>query len=138
MHIVLAANAEADQPWVADSTAQFAKAAGASVAVLSVDEVELERLAPAPRSVYLERAEHAATAAVERLAAAGVTATRTVRSGAALESILEFADEQRADAVVVGSSTRAALASRLLGSVPQALIARSRRPVVIVPNPDKS
>ena len=135
MHLVLAANAAADQPWVADATADFARKVEATVAVVSVDEVELERLAPAPRSTYVERAEHAATAAVERLAAAGVQASRTVLSGGALERILDFADAEQADVVVVGSSTRTPLASRLLGSVPLQLIARSPRPVLVVPHP---
>jgi len=135
MHLVLAANAEADQPWVADATALFARKAGATVAVVSVDEVELERLSPSPRSIFVERAEAAAAGAVERLAAAGVEASSTVLSGGALHRIMEFADAQDADLVVVGASTRPPLASRLLGSVPLALIAASSRPVLVVPNP---
>ena len=135
MHLVLAANAEADQPWVADATALFANKAAATVAVVSVDEVELERLSPSPRSIFVERAEAAAAGAVERLAAAGVEASSTVLSGGALHRIMEFADAQDADLVVVGASTRPPLASRLLGSVPLALIAASSRPVLVVPNP---
>src|SRR5688500_14430354 len=49
MHIVLAANPQADQPWVADAAAALVKQTGATIAVVSVDEVELERFAPAPR-----------------------------------------------------------------------------------------
>lgn len=135
MHIVLAANAEADQPWVADTTAALAKQTGASVAVVSVDELETQALAPMPRSVYVERAEHAARTAAERLAAAGVDVTHAVRSGAALGAILDFAEEQRADLVVVGSSTRRGISERLLGSVPLALIEKSPRPVLVVTQP---
>lgn len=135
MHIVLAANAQADQPWVADATGVFASRTGATVAVLSVDELELERYAAAPRSVYLEQAEEAATAAVERLALHGVAATRTVLSGGALDRILEFADSQAADVVVVGASTRKAVTRRLLGSVPISLVEHSPRPVLVVPTP---
>ncbi|HLL69363.1 MAG TPA: universal stress protein [Micromonosporaceae bacterium] len=135
MHIVLAANPEADQPWVADATARLAKQTGASVAVVAVDELELERLAPVPRSVYLERAERAATAAVDRLADLGITATRTVLSGRALDRIIEFAESQKADLVIVGSSTRPAMAERLLGSVPLALIHQSPRPVLVITHP---
>jgi len=138
MHLVLAANAEADQPWVADAAALFAKKAGATVSVVSVDEVELERLSPSPRSIFLERAEAAAAHAVERLAAAGVEASPTVLSGGALHRILEFAQEQDADLIVVGASTRPPLASRLLGSVPLALIAASPLPVLVVPNPPQA
>lgn len=138
MHIVVAANPEADQPWVADAAAKLAKQTDASVAVVSVDEVELERLAPLPRGVYVERADRAASAAVERLAAAGVTATKTVLSGRALDRIIEFAREQEADLIMVGSSTRPAVAERLLGSVPLALIHKARRPVLVISNPDES
>lgn len=135
MHIVLAANPEADQPWVADAVAALATQTGASVAVVSVDEMELERLAAVPRDVFQAQAQRAATAAVDRLAAAGVTATRTVLSGRPLERILQFAEEQQADLIVVGSSTRPALAARLLGSVPLALVEKSPRPVMVVAHP---
>ncbi|OJF11668.1 universal stress protein [Couchioplanes caeruleus] len=135
MRIVLAANPEADQPWVADAAADLARQTGGTVAVVAVDEVELERLAAAPRSVFTARAEQAAAAAAERLAAAGVEASRTVLSGRALERILEFAEEQGADLIVVGSSTRPAVTQRLLGSVPLDLIKRSPRPVVVVTHP---
>jgi nucleotide-binding universal stress UspA family protein len=135
MHIVLAANPEADQPWVADAVAALAQQTGATVAVVSVDELELERYAAVPRDVFAEQAELAATAAVERLAGHGVTATRSVLSGRAVDSILHFAQEQQADLIVVGGSTRPALAARLLGSVPIALMEKSPRPVMIITNP---
>lgn len=138
MHIVLAANAEADQPWVADTTAEIAKQTGASVAVLSVDEVETEHLAPAPRSMYVELAERAASLAVERLDSAGISATKTVLSGAALERIKGFAQQEKADLVVVGSSTRTPVTERLLGSVPLSLIKESPVPVVVVTNPGRA
>jgi nucleotide-binding universal stress UspA family protein len=137
MHIVLAANPEADQPWVADAVIDLAKQTGASVAVVAVDEVELERLASVPRAVYAERAEQAATAAVERLTGAGITATRTVLPGRPLQRILEFADAEQADLIVVGSSAKPAVAQRLLGSVPLALIKKSERPVLVVTHPHR-
>ncbi len=65
-----------------------------------------------------------------------MTATRTVLSGRALDRILEFAETQMADLVVVGTSTRPAVARRLLGSVPRALVEQSPRPVLVVPRPD--
>lgn len=135
MHIVLAANPEADQPWVADAVAALAQQTGATVAVVSVDELELERLAAVPREVFLAQAERAATAAVERLSTHGVTSTRAVLSGRAVDRILDFAQEQQADLIVVGGSTRPALAARLLGSVPITLMEKSPRPVMIITHP---
>lgn len=135
MHLVLAANAEVDQPWVAEATARFALQAGASVSVVSVDEVELERLAAAPRSVSLARAERASAAAVERLTAAGVSATGAVLSGPARDRVLDFAQEQQADVIVVGASGRPELTTRLLGSVALALVSRSTLPVLVINAP---
>ena len=133
--IPLAANAEADQPWVTEATAQLARETGARVAVLSVDELETERLATLPRSEYVRRAEEAASAAVERLRGAGIEATAEVRSGSALDQILSYAEEQEVDLIVLGSSTRGRLATAILGSVPISVIQRSQRPVLIVTEP---
>ena len=130
--IVLAANPEEDQPWVTETAAQLAHETDAAVAVVSIDEVETEHLSPVPRSESLKRADAAATAAVERLEAAGVRASKHVRTGPALEGILEFADEQDADLIVLGPSVRSRLAQRVLGTVHLGLIQRSRRPVVVV------
>jgi len=135
MHLVLALNAEQLQDWVVDATARFATQTGASVAVVTVDEVQLERLAPVPRSVYVGRAEQTVTGAVQRLRQAGVEATGTVLNGLARDLVLDFAEQQAADLIVVGASDRPALATRLLGSVPLALVARSTRPVLVVTPP---
>jgi nucleotide-binding universal stress UspA family protein len=133
--IVLAANAEADQPWVADAAAQLARETGAEIAVMSADELETEMLSTLPRDVFRERAATAARRAVERVRAAGVEATEQVRSGPALQAILDFAEEQGADLIVVGSSTRGRMAQRLLGGVPLGLVQRSSRPVLVVTEP---
>ena len=130
--IVLAANPEEDQPWVAEATAQLARETNASVAVVSVDELETELLSTVPRAARLRRADDAATAALERLQAAGVSASKDVRAGPALEGILEFADEQDADLSVLGPSARSRIAQRLLGNLHLALIQRSKRPVLVI------
>ena len=57
-------------------------------------------------------------------------------SGRAVDRLLEFAEEQQADLIVVGASTRPALAARLLGSVPMTLMEKSPKPVMIVTHPD--
>jgi nucleotide-binding universal stress UspA family protein len=135
MHIVVAVKPEADQPWVTDAAADLAKQTGATVSVVSVDEVELERLAAAPRSVFTQAAERAAAAVADRLASAGVEVTKSVLPGRPVQAILDFADQQNADLIMVGSSSRPAVAERLLGSVPLDLIKQSRRPVTVVTHP---
>ena len=133
--ILLAANVDADQPWLADAVAQLAKETGAGVAVLSVDELETEMLSTVPRSEVVQRAEQTADATVQRLAAAGVQATKEVRSGRALDQILAYGDEHDVDLVVVGATSRGRLASAILGSVPLSLVQRSKRPVLVVTDP---
>ncbi len=135
--IVLAANAEADQPWVADAVAQLARETGATVAVMSADELETEMLSTLPRDVPRERAAAAARSASDRLREAGVEARHQVVSGPALQAILDFADAEDADLIVVGSSARSRLAQRMLGSTPLALVQRARRPVMVVTEPER-
>ena len=133
--IVYAVNAAENQPWVADAAAQLAKETAAHVAVVCVDELETEMLASLPRSEFQRMAHEAADAAVARLHEDGVEATKTVLAGPALEQIMAFADQEDADIIVVGSSTKSRLAARLLGSVPLSLVQRSRRPVLVVTEP---
>ncbi len=133
--ILLAANAEADQPWVADAAAQLAKETGAEVTVLSVDELDTEMLATLPRAEYVKQADQAADRAIERLRAAGVEASKELRSGRALDQILAYAESYKPDVIVTGSSARGRLATALLGSVPMALVERAGRPVLVVTEP---
>ncbi|MEU7901707.1 universal stress protein [Actinoplanes sp. NPDC049118] len=135
MRIVLATKPGVDQPWITDAVARLARQTGASVAVVAVDHVELERFSPAPRTVFVQGAREAAETAAQRLTAEGIEAVAAVRSGRTLEGIMAFADEQVADLIVVGASTRPAVAERLLGSVPLELVKKSTRPVMVVTHP---
>lgn len=135
MRIVVAAKPDADQPWVAESVISLAKQTGAEVTVVSVDAVELERLAAVPRSVFTQAAEQAAATMARRIGEAGVPVTHTVVSGRPVDGILNTADRHNADLIVVGATTKPAVAERLLGSVPLSLVKRSTRPVVVITNP---
>jgi nucleotide-binding universal stress UspA family protein len=136
MRIVVATKPGTDQPWVADAVIGLAKQTGASVAVVSADGTELERLTATPRGVLADQARETAAAMVRRLADAGIEATMTVLPGRPVPAIMQFADQQRADLIVVGSSSRPAVAERLLGSVPLNLIKKSSsRPVLVVTHP---
>jgi nucleotide-binding universal stress UspA family protein len=133
--IVVAAKAGADQPWVADAAAELAQQTGAKARVVTVDGVELEALSPLPRSEYQREALTAAEAVARRIADAGVEATADVRPGKVVPGILLYAEEQDADLIVVGASTRGRVARRVLGDVPLELVQRSRRPVLVVSAP---
>ena len=138
MRIVVAAKPDAEEPWVAQAAAGLAKQTGASVAVVSVDQVELERLAAAPRSVFTQAAEQAAATMARHLGEAGVEASHSVVPGRPVQGILDFAEQQKADLIVVGATTRPSVAERLLGSVPLDLIKKSTRPVVVITHPAHS
>ncbi|MBU2664544.1 universal stress protein [Actinoplanes bogorensis] len=135
MRIVVAAKPDADQPWLADAVIGLAKQTGAAVSVVAADSVELERLAPAPRSVFSDSAYAAATSIARRLAEAGVEATVAVLPGRPVPAILDFAKQHHADLIVAGSSTRPKVAERLLGSVPLDLIKQSPKPVLVITHP---
>jgi len=135
MRIVVAAKPEADQPWLADAVVGLAKQTGASVAVVSADGVELERLAPVPRKVFADTAYASASSLANRLAEAGVEASVSVVPGRPVPAVLDFARQHNADLIVVGSSTRPKVAERLLGSVPLDLIKQSAKPVLVITHP---
>jgi nucleotide-binding universal stress UspA family protein len=78
-------------------------------------ERQLRALVPA------QAAEQAKCAAVE------------VVWGEPSEAIASAAERMGADAICVGSRARGALAKAVLGSVSQALLGRTRRPVLVVP-----
>jgi nucleotide-binding universal stress UspA family protein len=79
--------------------------------------------------------------AAEQTAAEGATLaetagfraqSRVVQSAPTWKGIVEFADENDAGIIVLGSHGRTGLADRLLGSVAAAVAAHSRRSVLIV------
>ena len=84
------------------------------------------------------RAQAAAVAngaldAVERAAAgAGVPFARVLREGHPDDVILQTADTEDCDLIVMASHGRRGVASLLLGSETQKVLARSHRPVLVV------
>jgi nucleotide-binding universal stress UspA family protein len=130
--IVVAAKAGAQQPWVADAAAELAHQTGASVAVVSVDGVELEALSPLPREEYARSALESAEQIAARIRERGAEASAEVRPGKVVPGILLFAEEHDADLILVGASTRGRVARRVLGDVPLELVQRSRRPVMVI------
>lgn len=124
-----------DQPWLADAAASLAKQTGASVSVVSMDELETEMLSTRPRSELTTRAADTARAAAERIREQGVPVSFEGRSGPPVRGILLYAEEHEADIIMVGASSRGPVAARLMGDVPTTLVQRSRRPVLVVTPP---
>jgi nucleotide-binding universal stress UspA family protein len=134
-HIVVAAKAGSDQPWLADAAADLSHQTGAAVSVVSLDGLDMEGLSPTPRSEFREAAQHAVDGFLARLREAGVEAEGEVRPGKVSRGILLYAEEKEADAILVGASTKGKVARKVLGSVPVELIQRARRPVVVISPP---
>ena len=133
--IVVAAKAGAEQPWLADAAANLAEEIGAEVVVVSFDGLELEALSTIPRDELAKGAAAAASQVAERIESTGIEVRAEHRSGPVVRGLCVFAEEQEADLIVVGATTRGPLARRMLGTVTARLIERSRRPVLVITPP---
>jgi nucleotide-binding universal stress UspA family protein len=58
-----------------------------------------------------------------------------IRMGYPMEEILKVADEERCDVIILGSHGKGVLTQTLLGSVSNAVLQRTRKPVFIIPLP---
>ena len=68
-----------------------------------------------------------------RMRKAGVDTTALLVHGATVETILKEASELEVDMIVVGSHGRGAMYQLLVGSVSEAVLHKSRFPVLVVP-----
>ena len=69
----------------------------------------------------------------DQLREAGVEAKAILVRGPTVESLLEMAEKQGSDLIVVGSHGRGMMAEMFMGSVSQGLIRDGRYPVTVVP-----
>jgi nucleotide-binding universal stress UspA family protein len=84
-------------------------------------------------------AEHAELRALaDEAIASGVDVRPLLVAGPTVDTVLETAERLAADWLVVGRHGRSGLAQLLLGSVSDAIVRRSGRPVVVVPPPYRS
>lgn len=99
-----------------------------------VDWTQLDRgavIRPIPDEIAKRRGfalDEAASLAAEH----GVPVSFEVVAGIPADEIVAYADNHDVDLTVVGSRGRGAVASALLGSVSQAVVHESRRPVLVV------
>ena len=135
--IVVAAKAGAEQPWLAKAAAELAEQAGAAVDVVTADGIDVEAFSTLPREEAAEPARKSAETMAEQIRAHGIDATPHTLSGPVVRSVLIFAEDVDADLIVVGGSTRGAVARRLLGDHTMQLIRRARRPVLVISPPGK-
>lgn len=69
----------------------------------------------------------------EQMREAGVEAKAILVQGPTVEALLEMAEKQGTDLIIVGSHGRGMMAEMLLGSVSQGLIRAGHCPVTVVP-----
>ena len=69
---------------------------------------------------------------VSRATDSGVEAVTRVDEGAPAESIVEYADKNGIDAIVMGTHARTGVSKLLLGSVTENVIRRADQPVLVV------
>jgi nucleotide-binding universal stress UspA family protein len=80
-----------------------------------------------------EKRGHKATSSVEKKAkAAGLEAESIILKGSPAEKILDFADEQDVDMIVVGSHGRGEFERFAIGSVSEKVVRHAKVPVLIV------
>jgi nucleotide-binding universal stress UspA family protein len=122
--------------------ARFAERLGLRLVVAHVAQVPVAAAgyggyAPVRWPGGLEASEQAAELVVEHVVAeAGLGGAEVrVMFGLPAERLVELADEERAELIVVGSRGRGALRSALLGSVSHDVIALADCPVLVVPGP---
>jgi nucleotide-binding universal stress UspA family protein len=117
---------------------ELAKEQGADVTFVHVtraDEFAAGRLGPShavPHREEVDETETALRAAAEAADQAGVSYALERISGDIVDTIVGIADSRDADMIVVGSRGQGGLAAALLGSVSHGVLAKAKRPVLIV------
>ena len=118
----------------------LAKRLGAKVLVVAIAAHTSDLLAGSVYehkvSAHLNQARAALDAARKVAEKAGVEAEFEVFQGDAAEEIAMIAESRDADLVVVGTRGHGGIAGSLLGSVSAGVVRRSKRPVVIVHEPN--
>ncbi|MDU4697054.1 MAG: universal stress protein [Paenibacillus sp.] len=123
-----------------DKAIELCKATpGAKLEVLHVYDFPrfyvAEGFAPVPTSMnkdFYELAERTAEEAKSRLAAAGLEPNVTMDQGSPAETILEFAQKNGADLIVIGSRGLGGIREFVLGSVSHNVVQHARIPVLVV------
>ncbi len=115
-------------------TGDLARALGAEIVLLYVDEVAAtvpgSSLAEEHRTWAARRLEKARTQLIDK----DLPTRALLREGAPVSEILGAADEVAAGLIVLGSHGRSAVSSILLGSVADRVLRRARIPALVVPH----
>jgi nucleotide-binding universal stress UspA family protein len=137
-HVLLATDLSPASGPAAEEAIAIARRTGARLTVLSVVDPRILRL---PGGRFLRRVdqeqarvESGVQGLVARARAAAIPCTFLVWHGDPSDSILEAADAEDADLVVMGSHGRGRLGRLVLGSTSARVSAESTRRVLVVPS----
>jgi len=84
------------------------------------------------RRIYRDEGEAVLAPAKKALAKAGIDAATQVDSGHAADRIAQVADDLKADLIVIGGHGYAEIKGLLFGSITHGVLARTRRPVLVL------
>jgi nucleotide-binding universal stress UspA family protein len=134
--IVVGVDGSAGADEAVESALELAQAVGAAVTFVCARVVPGALLG----KPYYQRELDAETAharkvvgeALDQAAAAGIEADSEILDSAPAEALIAVAETHDADLIVVGSRGLGAGQTAIFGSVSKALVARSRRPVLVV------
>ena len=123
-----------------DSVRRLADVHGSRIVAVHANQVLPGRFAGAPVLADEPDIREKLDRQVKELRAAGLDATLEVRSGTrdAATIVEDAAAEAGAGLIVVGTHGRGVVTGTLLGSVAYGLCHTSRRPVLVVPPPDRA
>ena len=122
-------------PRAVEHAIRLVRMSGGTLHVLHVVDTEVLPLDPHSRSLYdeLETAGRVSAEAIcDRASEVGVHAVSTVRRGAPSEEILDYADANGVDLIVMGTHGRTGLRRALLGSTTERVVRLSDVPVLTV------
>lgn len=112
----------------------FAKSYGGELLIVSVVDVPPEFYAEAPQVVddKTKKAKEFVADIKKKAEASGIKASTYVGEGKAHKVIIDFARDEKADIIVMGSHGKTGIKRLLMGSVTEGVIGHSSCPVLVV------
>jgi len=112
----------------------FAKSYGSQLNVISVVDVTDEFIARAPGALddLVKKAKGMVDNVKDKALSEGIKSEGMVKEGDAYKSIVDAAEKQKADVIIMGSHGRTGLKRLLMGSVTERVIGHAPCPVLVV------
>lgn len=126
---------------VLDAAQTWAKVFEGEIIILNVDPIELDNRSLEIEPVMSHRADDIKNQILanvqmveEKLSGAGVAVRHILKSGTPQDRILDVAESENVDLIVMGSNKHSAAYRFLIGSVADQVIKKSKIPVLLIPS----